>query len=250
MAAPTPAQSAWPVLHLRQSKSSADSEILPLCSGRSLKWVPAHGQEVGRGAGGRHGGGVSRCRGCRDGLHDGFLSDECRRMRLLVGGEGVGTEVLSDPRGGDLCGSQVGGGLGDVHLDDDPAFERLWEGRQRAKQVDVAAARLGPDGKPLAGRLMIGRTRGLGRAHLIGVNILEVHGTDTIGIPAHDPNRVHTGPGQMTGVGAKPQDGLLDATQDRVDRELESLGGEHPRQGFRAILALLVMAGSFLSRAS
>ena len=71
-------------------------------------------------------------------------------MRLLVGGEGVGTEVLSDPRGGDLCGSQVGGSLGDVHLDDDPAFERLWEGRQRAKQVDVAAARLGPDGKPLA----------------------------------------------------------------------------------------------------
>ena len=52
---------------------------------------------------------------------------------------------------------------------------------------------------------MICRPRGLGRAHLIGVNILEVHGTDPFGIPAYDPDRVHPGPSEVAGVGADPR---------------------------------------------
>ena len=68
---------------------------------------------------------------------------------------------------------------------------------------------------------MVGSASGLGRARLIGMNIFEVHGTDTLGIPAHDLNRVHACPSQVAGVRAETEDGLIDAAKDSVDLVLD-----------------------------
>ena len=84
----------------------------------------------------------------------------------------------------------------DVHFDDDPPIRRLREGRQGAGQIDVAAARLGPNGKLLTGRLVVCRTGGLGLSlaehlRLFAAGTLAHPGADKDGSGAsdsrHDP---------------------------------------------------------------
>ena len=111
---------------------------------------------------------------------------------------------------------------------------------ERGREVDVSASRFGPDGEVAAGGTEVVGSGLAGGSRVVHVHVLEVHGSDPIGVLSHHRGRVDARPGQVAGVRAEPElgrgDGVeyrsqlplgLDQSSDMgVQRRSHALGGD------------------------
>ena len=117
----------------------------------------------------------------------------------------------------DLGGLEVGGGFGDVDLNDDPAVEGVRQRVDGADQVDVATTGFGPDREGDPGGVMVVGAGRVGSLGLVEVDVLQMHGCDAVGVVTHQGDRIHSGPAQVPGIGPEAEDGGGDAVEDGAD---------------------------------